>query len=135
MPNDRMQRQRFEQKYMLDENQACSVRNEARITPTFGTKLENPCEPFGDRVILELKFTDRFPDWCRHLVERFGLMQCGAAKYCEGLAGLPEFGLGHTGDFRESPVVNEQVLLPMRPPVARPTSPQAARSVGQPAYA
>ncbi len=80
-----------------------AVRTEARAEPSFSTEMQNPSRPFGDRVILELKFTDRFPDWCRRLVERFGLMQCGAAKYCEGLAGLPEFALGHAGDFRETP--------------------------------
>jgi hypothetical protein len=79
------------------------VRVESRTTATFSTKMHNPALPFGDRVILEIKFTDRFPDWCRTLVERFGLMQCGAAKYCEGLAGLPEFGVSHAGDFRERP--------------------------------
>lgn len=80
-----------------------AVRTEARFEPTFSTQMTNPSLPFGDRVILELKFTDRFPDWCRRLIERFGLMQCGAAKYCEGLAGLPEFAVSHAGDFRESP--------------------------------
>jgi hypothetical protein len=35
-------------------------------------------------VILELKFTARFPGWYRDLVETFGLMQSGAAKYVEG---------------------------------------------------
>ena len=48
--------------------------------------MKNPSLPFGHRVILELKFTDRFPDWCRHIVEHFGLMQCGAAKYADGVA-------------------------------------------------
>lgn len=80
-----------------------AVRTEARLEPTFATEMTSPARPFGDRVILEVKFTDRFPDWCRHLVARFGLMQCGAAKYCEGLAGLPSFGVSHAGDFREQP--------------------------------
>ncbi len=80
-----------------------SVRTEARSVASFSTEMAAPSLPFGDRVILELKFTDRFPDWCRQLVERFGLMQCGAAKYCEGLAGLPKFGVSHAGDFREQP--------------------------------
>jgi hypothetical protein len=79
------------------------VRAEPRSQPIFTTAMTHPSQPFGDRVILELKFTDRFPDWCRRLVERFDLMQCGAAKYCEGLAGLPEFGVNHAGDFREQP--------------------------------
>ena len=89
-----------------------SVRTEARATPNFSTSMENPSEPFGDRVILELKFTDRFPEWCRHLVERFHLMQCGAAKYCEGLAGLPGFGVSHAGDFREVPGSKKQRPVP-----------------------
>lgn len=79
------------------------VFTESRATPTFGTTMLNPSRPFGDRVILELKFTDRFPNWLRDMVEIFGLMQCGAAKYCEGLAGLPEFAVSHVGDFREKP--------------------------------
>ena len=92
-----------------------AVRTEVRTAPTFATTMRNPSLPFGDRVILELKFTDRFPGWCRQLVERFGLMQCGAAKYCEGLAGLPEFGLSHAGDFREAPR-NGSVILPTSEP-------------------
>ena len=79
------------------------VFTELRATPTFGTNMRNPSRPFGDRVILELKFTDRFPNWLREMVEIFGLMQCGAAKYCEGLAGLPQCGLSYVGDFREKP--------------------------------
>jgi len=81
----------------LDRN----VRTEMRAEPLFHTAMKEPSQPFGSRVILELKFTNRFPDWLRHLVEHFGLMQCGAAKYCEGLAGLPVSGVGHVGDFRE----------------------------------
>ncbi len=92
-----------------------AVRTEARATASFRTRMENPAEPFGDRVILELKFTDRFPEWCRHMVERFDLVQCGAAKYCEGLAGLPEFGVSHAGDFRENPRTGREHLLPKVP--------------------
>jgi hypothetical protein len=79
------------------------VFTEPRHTPTFNVEMKEPSRPFGNRTILELKFTDRFPEWLRMLVERFGLMQCGAAKYAEGLAGLPEFNVSHAGDFRESP--------------------------------
>jgi len=45
----------------------------------------NPVRPFGNNVILELKFTTRFPDWFKELVRAFGFMQCGAAKYAEGI--------------------------------------------------
>ncbi len=41
--------------------------------------------PGAEPVVLELKFTARFPDWFKDLVSRFGLMQCGAAKYVDGM--------------------------------------------------
>ena len=37
-----------------------------------------------DLVILELKFSGRFPNWYRKLVQTFNLTQAGAAKYAEG---------------------------------------------------
>ncbi len=80
-----------------------SVRTEPRHEINFSTDMKEPSLPFGERVILELKFTDRFPNWLRNLVERFGIMQCGAAKYAEGLAGHPAYGVSHAGDFRELP--------------------------------
>ncbi len=76
------------------------VQVERRTQPTFSTEMTHPARPFGEVVILELKFTNRFPDWLRCLVERFGLMQRGASKYCEGLGGLPHFAVGHAADFR-----------------------------------
>jgi len=36
-------------------------------------------------VILELKFTARYPKWFRDLVETFDCVQMGAAKYSEGI--------------------------------------------------
>jgi hypothetical protein len=83
----------------MDRNVLTQPRGEV----SFQTEMVSPSRPFGDQVILELKFTDRFPDWLRLLVERFGLTQCGAAKYCEGLAGLPDFHVSHAGDFRSAP--------------------------------
>jgi hypothetical protein len=32
-------------------------------------------------VVLELKFTDRFPNWMRNMVQLFGLERCSMAKY------------------------------------------------------
>lgn len=56
----------------------------ARLVP----EMTNPILVFGDRVVLELKFTGRFPDWFKELVRIFGLMQCGAAKYADGVTRL-----------------------------------------------
>ena len=61
------------------------VRTEPEPTARLSTELINPVLVFGDGIVLELKFTDRFPDWFKELVRVFGLMQCGAAKYVDGV--------------------------------------------------
>ncbi len=50
--------------------------------------MTRPICVFGKQVVLELKFTNRFPDWFGDLVRIFNLVQCGAAKYAEGIIGL-----------------------------------------------
>jgi hypothetical protein len=50
-------------------------------------------------VILELKFTDRHPGWFSDLVATFGLMQCGAAKYAEGLGKVGLESVPRYSDF------------------------------------
>ena len=47
--------------------------------------MVDPVLVFGRRVILELKFTGRFPDWWNELVRVFGLQQASAAKYADGI--------------------------------------------------
>ena len=54
------------------------------------THMGNPIFPFEKNVILELKFSDRFPDWFRELVRTFDLWQFAAAKYAEGVTVLGE---------------------------------------------
>src|SRR5437667_976521 len=73
----------------MDREVRCEPEPLAHLT----TRMDNPVMAFGNEVILELKFTDRFPDWFRQLVRVFGLMQCGAAKYVDGvtLIGLEKF--------------------------------------------
>ncbi|MBM3824289.1 MAG: polyphosphate polymerase domain-containing protein [Verrucomicrobia bacterium] len=61
------------------------VRCEAEPTFNLSTTMIKPVLVFGNEVVLELKFTNRFPDWFRDLVRVFGLMQCGAAKYVDGV--------------------------------------------------
>lgn len=43
---------------------------------------------FRDDVILELKFTDRFPNWLQELTQLFHLRQESAAKYVDSIEGL-----------------------------------------------
>jgi SPX domain protein involved in polyphosphate accumulation len=56
----------------------------------FCGQLHNPFAVFGQEVVLEIKFTERFPSWCRDMVEALGLAQTGAAKYVWGIEQLGE---------------------------------------------
>ncbi len=58
------------------------------------TEMKAPVLVFGDSVILELKFTNRFPNWFRELVEHFDLMQCSAAKYVDAVSRIGHQALG-----------------------------------------
>lgn len=54
----------------------------------FSNDMTNPESVFGNIVILELKFTNRFPHWFQTLVQTFGLRQQSAAKYVDGVHNL-----------------------------------------------
>ena len=64
------------------------VYGEANLDYSIKTEMFDPVLSFPRNVILELKFTNRFPDWFRELVRIFHVMQCGAAKYCESVQGI-----------------------------------------------
>ncbi len=66
------------------------VRITPHTQPVITTRMENPVLPWGPLVILELKFTTRFPNWFFEMVRLFNVMQCGVAKYAEGVALLGE---------------------------------------------
>jgi len=63
-----------------------AVRSEPDLSARLNTKMNRPILVWGTDIVLELKFTNRFPDWFRDLVRVFGLRQCGAAKYVDGVA-------------------------------------------------
>ena len=67
-----------------------TVQADAEPTARLSTQMTRPVLVFGNKVVLELKFTNRFPDWFKELVRIFGLMQCGAAKYVDGVTNLGE---------------------------------------------
>ena len=60
------------------------VHAEIETTTRLATRAVCPAKAFK-LVILELKFTNRFPKWFNELVRIFGVMQCGAAKYVDGV--------------------------------------------------
>jgi len=79
--------------YVSDDDQVRvtidrKVFGEANLDCSITTDMHVPSLSFPGQVILELKFTNRFPDWFRELVRVFGVMQCGAAKYCESVQGV-----------------------------------------------
>ncbi|TVP79329.1 MAG: polyphosphate polymerase domain-containing protein [Puniceicoccaceae bacterium] len=59
---------------------------DGRLDPS----LKGGIPVFGKNVILELKFTGRFPDWMSELVRVFNLNQSSAAKYVDGILGMEE---------------------------------------------
>jgi hypothetical protein len=60
--------------------------------------MSRPTRIFNDLVILELKFTTRFPGWFEELVSAFNLMQFSASKYAEGVLLMGESRF-HDGDI------------------------------------
>jgi hypothetical protein len=80
-----------------------NVYGEENLSPTIKTTMKNPIMSFEGTVILELKFTNRFPNWFRDLVRMANVMQCGAAKYVESIQGL-----GSTRVQSDHPVVEEK---------------------------
>ncbi|MBI5688901.1 MAG: polyphosphate polymerase domain-containing protein [Verrucomicrobia bacterium] len=68
----------------LDRRVQCEVHR----TPVLSTAFSRPTGIFAGTVILELKFTNRFPVWFRELVEHLDLQPESAAKYVDGLAAV-----------------------------------------------
>jgi len=82
------------------------VCGEANLDYSIKTEMFDPVACFPRSVILELKFTNRFPDWFGELVRIFNVTQCGAAKYCECVQGIGFQKLRASG-----PVVAEPAIL------------------------
>ncbi len=56
----------------------------ASCEPT--VRFAEPVEVFPGRVVLEIKFTDRYPNWIGEMIRAFDLVRSGAAKYAGGIA-------------------------------------------------
>ena len=87
-----------------DNSVRVTMDREVRFEPDPTTRLEatmeDPIVVFGSRVILELKFTGRFPNWWQELVAVFGLQRGSAAKYADGIALYGEARLRSALDMR-----------------------------------
>ena len=95
--------------YIDPENNAVRVTmdREVQISPRmvcdFGPPTEPPTHPFVDKIILELKFNNRFPNWFNEMVQLFNLSRTPAAKYCEGVAALWQPALGNCPPNNSTP--------------------------------
>ncbi len=66
-----------------------------RVEPYFGyhaiVDMTRPRRIYADVVVLELKFTGRFPNWLREMADCFNLSRGTASKYCGGVDVLGDF--------------------------------------------
>jgi hypothetical protein len=66
----------------IDRDIVCEPCN----TYTTATELQNPTAVFQPgEVILEIKFTERFPEWLGDMVRSLDLIRTSAAKYVDGV--------------------------------------------------
>lgn len=66
------------------------IRIEPFFQPEAVVAMQRPTFIYPDIVVLEIKFTNRFPNWLKELVRFFGLRQFSAAKYSGGIDLLGE---------------------------------------------
>lgn len=65
-----------------------NVRSNPDVESPFMKNRTGDFPVFGDTVILELKFTDKFPNWLQELTQLFHLRQESAAKYVDSIEEL-----------------------------------------------
>ena len=85
-----------------DNSVRVTLDRDVQISPEFVTRfteqMDEPISVFGRLVILELKFTGRFPDWFKEMVRIFHLRQGSASKYADGIARRGEVHFQARGD-------------------------------------
>ncbi len=78
----------------MDNSVRVTMDRNVMIAPEFATRfteqLDEPMSVFGKLVVLELKFSGRYPDWFKELVRVFNLKQGSASKYADGIANKGE---------------------------------------------
>lgn len=72
----------------FDRQVMSAIEPRTRLDPA----LSSPVAVFGNSVVLELKYTGRFPDWMRDMVQACNLQRCSAAKYVDGILRMEEQG-------------------------------------------
>jgi len=87
------------------------VRGGKRTEPLFILDIDNPVSPFINRWVLEIKYTNRFPNWLSDMVRNLGLMQSGASKYCGSITNIADYSMpgfpGASAGCRDSDLLKE----------------------------
>jgi len=80
---------------MADNSVRVTLDRDIRTAPDseaiLNTNMEGLTPVFGNGIVLEIKFTDRFPLWLNQMVCSFNLRQGSAAKYVDGVIMLGEY--------------------------------------------
>jgi hypothetical protein len=97
--------------YVSDDDQVrVTMDRQVLATPNHAGKIKvkmtDPVHAYRGIVILELKYTNRFPNWFRELVRMADVMQTGAAKYVSTVNLL-----GHRSLLAHDAVMEEESLL------------------------
>jgi len=98
--------------YVSDDDQVRvtmdrKVFSQPHLLPAIKVKMERAVQSFKGLVVLELKFTNRFPNWFRELVRMANVMQSGVPKYLSGVENLGRARLG----AHHAEVMEEESLL------------------------
>lgn len=98
---------------LMDNQVRLTMDRQVRAEPTsadqVSTQMRNPILVWGQAVVLELKFTNHYPNWFGDLVRAFDLKQCGAAKYADGVTLMS----GHLPQHRNMPRPNPDLRWPV----------------------
>ncbi|MDO8545218.1 MAG: polyphosphate polymerase domain-containing protein [Opitutaceae bacterium] len=81
------------------------VQCEPEFRPALTTQIGDAVTAFGHDVVLELKFTNRLPQWCIEMVRVFQLVRSGAPKYVRGISLLGEHRVSNRGVSLKVPVL------------------------------
>lgn len=85
---------------------------------TLGARVDDGVSPFQRNVVLELKFTDRLPNWCGEMIRAFSLLRSGAPKYAMGIYTMGEHRVSNIGVGFKLPA--SVVTRPAGAPVVEP---------------
>ena len=98
-----------------DNSVRVTMDRNVQIAPEFSMRftaqMDEPIHVFNPAVVLELKFTGRFPSWFNDLVKAFNLRQGSASKYADGICKRGESFFYRSGrpplEFQDSPMASE----------------------------